>query len=78
MTRTLSIQDYHKTLFDGQNEEARYTHHAIQSKKQHLYSVKEEKVGLSSWDTKRYILDDGFTTLPYLHKNIQKYHFDKL
>ena len=72
VTKDLSFQDYYKSLFDEMDtsEPEKHTYHAIRSKKQHLYTIKEEKVGLSSWDSKRYILDDGFTSLPYFHKDI--------
>ena len=72
VVRTLVHQDYYDVLFYGKNEDKRYSYRAIRSKKQHLYTVKEEKIGLSSWDSKRYILDDGYTTLPYFHKDIRR------
>lgn len=43
----------------------------IVSKKQRLYSVEQTRIALSAMDIKRYILDDGVTTLPYGHYSIR-------
>ena len=73
VTKQLTFEDYYRTLFNSMDVDKpkRHSYHAIRSKKQHVYTIKEQKVGLSSWDSKRYILDDGFTTLPYFHKDIR-------
>lgn len=68
ITQKLVYADYYDTLFQNEEPEV-HSYHAIRSKKQNLYTVKETKVGLSCWDSKRYILPDGFTTLPYFHKD---------
>ena len=37
-----------------------------------MYTFESNKISLSAFDDKRYILDDGINTLPYGHKNIPK------
>lgn len=68
ITKRLVFKNYQDALFSNTEPEV-YTYYSIRSKKQHLFTMKETKVGLSSWDTKRYILNDGVTTLPYFHKD---------
>ena len=41
----------------------------IQSKKHKLATYEIDKISLSCFDDKRYVLDDGGYTLPYFHKN---------
>ena len=41
----------------------------IQSKKCELGTYEIDKISLSCFDNKRYILDDGIHTLSYFHKN---------
>ena len=36
------------------------------------YLLMSNKISLSDFDEKRYILSDGINTLPYGHKDIQK------
>ena len=52
----------------------------IQSKKHKLGTYEIDKISLSCFDNKRYVLDDGIRTLAYFHKDsvtsckkIQKY-----
>ena len=40
----------------------------IQSKKHKLGTSESDKIFLSCFDDKRYVLDDGIRTLAYLHK----------
>ena len=42
----------------------------IQSKKHKLGTYEIDKVSLSRFDDKRYVLDDRIYTLSYFHKNI--------
>ena len=41
----------------------------IQSKKHKLGTYEIDKISLSCFDDKRYVLDDGVYTLSYFHKN---------
>ena len=41
----------------------------IQSKKHKLGTCEINKISLSCFDYKRYVLDDGIYTLSYFHKN---------
>ena len=41
----------------------------IQSKKHKLGTYEIDKISLSCFDYKRYVLDDGMYTLSYFHKN---------
>ena len=40
----------------------------IQSKKHKLGTYENDKISLSCFDDKRYLLDDGIYTLSYFHK----------
>ena len=44
----------------------------IQSKKYKLGTFEIDKISLSCFDDKRYVLDDGIYTLSYFHKNSVK------
>ena len=44
----------------------------IQSKKHKLGTFKIDKISLSCFDNKRYVLDNGIHTLSYFHKNSVK------
>ena len=43
------------------------TQNAIVSKKHTLLTVNQTRIGLNALDTKRYVLEDGITTLAYGH-----------
>ena len=42
---------------------------SIQSKKHKLGTYETDKISLSCFDDKRYVLDDGIRTLAYFHKD---------
>ena len=42
----------------------------IRSERHEIYSIKLNKIGLSPYDDKRYILNDGMNTLAYGHYKI--------
>ena len=44
----------------------------IQSKKHKLGTYEIDKISLSCFDDKRYVLDNGIYTLSYFHKNSVK------
>lgn len=50
------------------NETQTYaTYNMIKSEKLNVYTIEQTKVALSNFDDKRYILDDGYTTLAHGH-----------
>ena len=51
------------------NEKIRHKIKRIQSKKHKLETYEIDKISLSCFDDKRYMLDDGIYTLSYFHKN---------
>ena len=63
--KDISHQDYVDCLF----EERKFMHtmQTIRSFKHQLYTIKQNKVSLSPYDDKRYLLDDGVSSLPYGH-----------
>ena len=46
------------------------TQATINSKKHTLYTLRKTRTGLSAFDVKRYILNDGISTIPYGHFRI--------
>ena len=46
------------------------TFNMIKSEKINVYTIEQTKVALSNFDDKRYILDDGYTTLAHGHYKI--------
>lgn len=69
----ISFNDYYNALF-GDSEY--YSQHVemegIRSFKHKIYTIKQNKVSLSSDDTKRYILEDNINTLAYGSSLIEK------
>ena len=47
----------------------RHKMESIQSKKDKLATYKIDKISLSCFDDKRYVLNDGIWTLAYFHKD---------
>jgi len=67
--RDIKHQNYKECLFDKKRQMANMTR--IQSFKHNVFSVNLNKIGLSPYDDKRYILDDGVTTLAHGHYKIK-------
>ena len=44
----------------------------IQAKKHKIRTYEIDKISLSCFDYKRYVLDDGVNTLAYFHKDCSK------
>ena len=59
--------DKFKVLFN--KKILRHKMKTIQSKKHKLGTYEIDKISLSYFDDKRYVLDDGIYTLSYFHKN---------
>ena len=51
---------------------ARHKMRRIQSKKHKIETYEINKISLSCFDDKRFILDDGIHTLAYFHKDLKK------
>ena len=49
----------------------------IRSESHEIYSIKLNKIGLSPYDDKRYILNDGMNTLAYGHYKITVWEEEK-
>ena len=56
----------------------RYKMKRIQSKKYKLGTYEIDKISLSLFDDKRFVLDDEFHTLPYFHKDLKKKKFSQI
>ena len=63
-------QEYVDVLFG--KKVARHKMKRIQSKSHKISTYELNKISLSCFDDKRYILDDGINTLAYGHKDIVK------
>ena len=64
------VSDYRDTLFNTMK-----MHHQMRSSRSKLHqssSYQLNKVSLSTFDDKRYILSDGITSYAYGHKNIDE------
>ncbi len=50
--------------------EGHATYNMIKSEKLNVYTIEQTKVALSNFDDKRYILNDGYTSLAHGHYRI--------
>lgn len=64
----INIEDYKKCLTDS----VKYRHKmkTFRSINHQLFTLEQNKISLSSYDDKRYILEDGISTLPYGHYSL--------
>ena len=67
----LSLSDYHDTLFNCTT--MRHNMRTIRSEYHQISSYQINKVSLSPFDDKRYILDDGISSYAYGQQKIKKY-----
>ena len=63
--KDISHQDYVNCLFE--EIKCMHTMQSIRLFKHKLYTIKQNKISLSPYDDKRYLLDDGVRSLPYGH-----------
>ena len=68
--RDISCQDFEEVLREGKR--IRVQNRRFGSENYINYSILENKWGLSAFDDKKYILNDGIHTLSYGHKDIPK------
>ena len=68
--KDISHDNYKETLFNGQ--QMYHTMNTIRSQNHQLGSYEINKVSLSCFDDKRYILNDGITSYAYGHYKIKK------
>ena len=68
--RQLNHQMY-KEVLDLQ-EDRTVVQHLIRSNLQVLKTIEQSRIGLSAYDDKRSILEDGISTLAYGHKDLSK------
>ncbi|XP_028415651.1 uncharacterized protein LOC114544475 [Dendronephthya gigantea] len=66
--RKLRHTNYKECLFDKKRTMA--SMNQIRSERHEIYSIKLNKIGLSPYDDKRYIINDGVNTLAYGHYQI--------
>ena len=74
MNLKLRHKEYVDVLFD--KKVVRHKMKRIQSELHSVGTYEINKISLSCFDDKRYVLDDGINTLAYFHKDIginQKY-----
>ena len=68
--KDISHDNYKETLFN--NKQIYHKMKTIRSQNHHLSSYEINKVSLSCFDDKRYILNDGISSYAYGHYNIKK------
>ena len=66
--KVLEFQEFHDTLF--KKNIFRHTMRGIKSKSHNLGTYETNKISLSCFDDKRYILKNGINILAYGHKVI--------
>jgi hypothetical protein len=69
----LRFDDYKRSLFGTTKIDIQQTttFNTIRSYKHDIYSISQTKIGLCSFDDKRYILDDNISTYAYGHHKIK-------
>ena len=69
--QTITYENYKETLFN--NKQMHHKMRTIRSHNHELGSYEINKISLSSFDDKRYILKDGIASYAYGHHNIKHY-----
>ena len=64
------FNEFKDTLFN--KKVVRHKMKRIQSKKHKIGTYEINKISLSCFDDKRFVLDDGIHTLAYFHKDLNK------
>jgi hypothetical protein len=59
-----------KKVLDNETQTSA-TFNMIKSEKLNVYTIEQTKVALSNFDDKRYIFNDGYTTLAHGHYRIR-------
>ncbi len=59
-----------KKVLDNETQTSA-TYNMIKSEKLNVYTIEQTKVALSNFDDKRFILNDGYTTLAHGHYRIR-------
>ena len=68
MTHCISHNDYRNALFNEETQSASMI--SIQSRAHKLQTVNVNKTTLSAYDDKRFLLEDGVSSLAYGHHKI--------
>ena len=69
MLKNIKHEQYIDVLYN--KKWVRHNMKRIQSKLHKIRTYDVSKISLSCYDDKRYILDDGISTLAYFHKDIR-------
>jgi len=71
--REINFDDYKRSLFGTTKKDMQQktSFNTIRSYQHELYSITQNKIGLCSFDDKRYILDDNVSTYAYGHHRIK-------
>ena len=72
--RELAHQTFRDTLFTGKTMRV-YNNYKIVSKGHTKMTVKQNKLALSPFDSKRFLLFDGISTVPFGHKTAEENAF---
>jgi hypothetical protein len=69
LKKNITHKDYKNTLFSNVKEDQRksVSFNNLRSIDHKIYLMKFTKIGLSCFDDKRYLLDDGITSYAYGH-----------
>ena len=69
--KDIHFQNYKDTIFTKGKEQQFASMNCIRSKKHNLMTIRVNKIGLSTYDNKRYVCDDNINTYAHGHKDIK-------